>query len=282
MVSNVTVSLSRDCRKGTAVPVQHVSHEDPHGTLVAGVIGAAGNSIGISGVCRNISLVSLQVDLPNSNEITYAHMTNIVAAIDYAASTLDDNNSSNDIRILNCSFGFENDVTASSVNIAIQQYGESGGLVVCSAGNKNVDTDWTAHSPSTLSEFHDYVIAVGASTSTDVKWSNSNYGPNTVDVFAPGASILSCHPTYICDALGLDCMNGHYSSGYHSVDGTSLAAPHVTGVAALMLTVNPSLEAWRIKEIIIDSADTLSAFNGLCVSGGRLNAYQAVLDASLD
>lgn len=282
LIGRINVSLSRDCRSGTAVPVQYVSHGSPHGTLVAGVIGAAGNSIGISGVSRNISLVSLQVDLTYSDEIAEAFMTSIAAAIDYATGTLDDNNPNNDIRILNCSFGVYDGLCSYLMRQAIERYGALDGLVVCSAGNCNADTDSAMHHPSLYSLDYDNVIAVGASTSTDAKWSSSNYGEYSVDVFAPGVSILSCYPTEMCHTMGLDCLDGHFSAGYHYADGTSLAAPHVTGVAALMLAVNPSLEAWRIKEIIIDSADTLSAFNGLCVSGGRLNAYQAVLDASLD
>ena len=279
LASRINVYMSRDCRSGTAVPVQNLSQTNPHGTLVAGVIGAAGNSIGISGVCRNVSLVSLQIGESvneNSYEETYAFMSGVAAAIDYAAGTLDDNISSNDIRILNCSFGTYGGYNSYLMRNAIEDYGELGGLVVCSAGNKGANTDYGSHYPSKYAEDHDYVIAVGASTSTDAKWASSNYGAYSVDVFAPGDNILSCYPTDICNSMGIDCIEGHYSTGYHSVSGTSVAAPHVAGVAALMLAINPNLTAANIKEIIINNADDLNAFNGFCVSGGRLNAYAAV------
>jgi len=277
LAGRINVSMSRDCRSGTAVPYpQHVTHGIPHGTLVAGVIGAAGNSIGISGVCRNISLVSLQVDITYSYEIVEALMTSIAAAIDYAADTLEDNNPSNNIRILNCSFGVYNGQDSVLMREAIECYGELGGLVVCSAGNQNADTDWADHFPSKYSMDYDYVISVGASTSNDQKWNSSNYGEHSVDIFAPGVNILSCYPTEMCHAMGLDCSDGHFSAGYHYADGTSLAAPHVTGVAALMLAENPNLTASEIKTIIRATANKIDAFDAMCVSDGRLNAYAAV------
>ena len=122
------------------------------------------------------------------------------------------------------------------------------------------------------------MISVGSSNASGMKSTSSNYGSTTVDVFAPGENILSCYPTAMC-AGHTSSTSGHKAVGYHYLSGTSMAAPYVTGVVALMFAANPNLAVGDVKYSIRITADTFSAFEGICVSGGRINAYAAVLEA---
>lgn len=276
LVNRLNASLHVDCLSGTAVSVNPPTDPLGHGTHVAGIIGAQTNNlIGISGGCQNIRLVSLRVINENNRGTTEA----LVAAINHARVS--------NIPILNMSLSAPgNDV---AVKNAIADYP---GLVVCAAGNKNLDTDTNLVSPAGLDV--ENIISVGASTAGDRRWVTinsdktigdcSNYGATTVDLFAPGASILSCYTQSKCVNNSHDTENTtHFASGYHIMSGTSMAAPYVTGVAALMLAENPWLKPWQIKQMIMDSVDVVydsggnSVLGDLCVSGGRLNAYKALL-----
>ena len=136
------------------------------------------------------------------------------------------------------------------------------GLFVCAAGNEYKNNDIVATYPSNFSL--DNLISVGASTLGDRKRENSNYGKTTVDIFAPGENIYST-------------FNGEYGIG----SGTSMAAPVVAGVAALLLSAHPELTAQELKAVILSSVDVVydgnnNVFGDLCVSGGRINAYKAL------
>ncbi len=268
----VDVSHSRDCIEDPAIPVSSVTDPRGHGTHVAGIIGAIGaNALGVSGVCWNSNLVSLRV----LDEEGDGNTASIQRAINYAASTFTDSISYNDIRILNFSLGASS-ITGSldAVATAISNYP---GLVVCSAGNDGQDNDMYPHFPSHYTVSFDHVISVGASTNTDQIASLSNYGKTTVDIFAPGESILSCYPYAHC---GTNCASSdHFAYGYHKLSGTSMAAPYVTGVAALILADNPTLTAAEIKSIINETAEQIPAFNGKCSSNGRLDAFEALKEA---
>ena len=106
------------------------------------------------------------------------------------------------------------------------------------------------------------VIAVASITSTGAISSFSNYGSNTVDLGAPGSSILSTVPT---------SSKGKIVPGYASYSGTSMATPHVTGAAALYASTHPGATAAQIKGAILSSAIATSSLAGKCVTGGRLN-----------
>ena len=248
--------------------------EEGHGTHVAGIIGAqANNSIGISGVCWNVQLVSLRIALDDGT----ADLSKIANAINYAEQV--------NIPILNCSVGVQwYDSLLYSCETALQNYS---GLFVCSAGNDGDNNDTEPCYPSCFDS--DNIIAVGASTIEDSKHGYSNWGKTTVDIFAPGKTILSCYPISMCAGGTHDTISStHYSNGYHYMDGTSMASPYVAGVAALMLSVNPDLTPLEIKQKIINSADTnlyiqsygIDYFKDACVSDGRLNAYSALSIAS--
>ena len=110
------------------------------------------------------------------------------------------------------------------------------------------------------------------------KYTTSNYGLTSVDLFAPGDAILSCYPIECCSNCITDGNQSHESEGYHYLTGTSMATPYVTGVAALIKSLNPSLEPDEIKATILLNVDPIESLNGLCLTGGLLNAHKAICD----
>lgn len=230
-----------------------------HGTKVAGIIGAEGNNaIGVTGTCWNVQLVSLRVASDSGGLVVSA----AIDAIDYADSV--------GIKLLNYSAGGqEQHSLVESFKNAIQRYS---GLFVCAAGNEYLDNDKTPHYPSEFNNLPN-VISVGASTEEDTKRSSSNFGQTKVDLFAPGEDILTT-------VIG--------SRKYAKAGGTSYAAPYVTGVAALILSKYPTMNAAHIKYSILANVDIVydsdgeSVFGTLCKSGGRLNAYSALENAQTD
>ena len=114
--------------------------------------------------------------------------------------------------------------------------------------------------PSQLTKDLDNVISVANTTSSDELSSTSHYGAKSVDIAAPGTVIYSTIPT----------------SSYGTMSGTSMATPMVASAVAVMRAVNPNISAKEIKETLCSSSDKLSALTGKVISGGRLNAYNAV------
>lgn len=265
----VSSTYSRDFTSGVE---EYVLAPDDygHGTHVAGIVGAAIDNTGIAGVCGNVTLASLKV-FDSSGQGPFSHL---IMAIDCAEDAC--------IPILNFSGGKDNISSSdcTSLSASIDNYS---GLLICSAGNIGYNIDSISEYPASLE--HEQILCVGASANETQRWYSSNYGEIAVDVFAPGVDILSCFPTSRC--LNGTCENNpmfadtHYndSIGYHLVSGTSMAAPYVTGIAALMLSENPDLTPLQIKNRIIATCKDYSDYTNKCVSGGIVNAYHAVLNA---
>jgi len=219
-----------------------------HGTQVAGVIGASvGNNIGIAGVGRHASIASLRVAMRGNPRRTAA-----VRAIIHATSR--------GIPILNYSAGGDN--RYSDIETAIRDFP---GLFVATAGNNAQNN---RRFPGALNLPN--VIGVGALDSNGQRsiWRNSagvyagssGFGTN-IEIFAPGSNILTTSPT-----------------GYVSVNGTSVAAPHVAGVAALMLSLIPNLTGPQLRVLLMDTADTITITDphGNPMQVRSLNAENAV------
>ncbi len=241
---------------------------DGHGTHVAGIIGAQGNNgIGVVGVCWDVELISLRVyDADNST----SPVSRAITAINYANNV--------EIPILNYSNVLVSGCS-NTLSTAIKNYY---GLFVCSAGNGkeepkysgnyypiNIDGGEEVHP---VYHTHENLLAVTSTTSADTLYSTHNYGIVSVDLGAPGITILSTYPiaffNYISD------------NAYVYMNGTSMAAPYVTGVAALIKSIYPKMDAVWIKAAILNNVDPVASLSGKTVTGGRLNAYQALVNAT--
>ncbi len=240
--------------------VEATTDRDGHGTHVAGIIAGNGNnSFGAIGVCQNVTLVSLRVDGVG------ATITTLIAAIAHAYQ--------NNIPILNISLKVitEDEADEAAVKTILESALNSySGLAICAAGNDGHNCDMQGGIIPAILDC-DNIISVGASTALNTVASFSNYGATTVDIFAPGSIIASCFPQSLCSQTGCS-RPGHLGYGYHIKNGTSMAAPMVAGVAALMLSADSSLTSSEIKSMIMSNDKNYSAFSSKCVSGGQLNA----------
>ncbi len=281
----------------TNIPILSKNDEDSHGTHVAGIIGAEGNNgIGISGINWDISLVQLRsLYAPSSTRA-------IINAINYATNLW---NTNEKIHILSFSIGMGGNY--SEVETAIRAFCEKGGLFICSTGNKPQDNDSIHHYPSYYaSDSYENkipnMISVGRIDINDDRPASANWGENAILIYAPGQNILSTTPTQLCTEgnyyvnshngvrLACECeyklyegtyqwvhTSTHKANGYHYMSGSSMSTPHVSGVAALLLSVNPSLTAAQIKECILGGAEniTITTGSGEEQEVKKLNAFGA-------
>jgi subtilisin family serine protease len=213
-----------------------------HGTHVAGIIGATGyNGVGITGVAWHVQLMALKsLDATGDGTISDA-----IECLDYARV--------HGAKIVNASWG-SYQFTSQALRDAIANLRDAGIIFVAACGNSAGDNDANPLFPASY-EF-DNIISVAASTRTDTAAGFSNWGRTTVDLAAPG-SVFST-------------WNGS-DSDYRYNDGTSMAAPHVAGAAALVWSLNPNLTYRQVIAAILSNTDPLPAFAGKTVSGGRLN-----------
>jgi len=147
------------------------------------------------------------------------------------------------------------------VDLAIERH--PGTLYVAAAGNERADNDRFPVYPCNARAPN--VICVGASDQADGRASFSNVGARSVDVFAPGVGILST-------------VGGSYATA----SGTSFAAPHVAGIAALVLARNPGASALMVKNAVLSAADPVPGLGKLAVTGGRANALRALTGGAAD
>ncbi|MBV9111108.1 MAG: S8 family serine peptidase [Gemmatimonadetes bacterium] len=241
---------------------------DPmHGTHVAGIIGAVrNNGMGLNGIAGNVKLMIIRA-VPDGDE----RDKDIANAIRYAAD--------NGAQVINMSFGKAYSPQKTAVDEAVRYAESKGVLLVHAAGNEGADLDQSPSYPTrtflsggTARNW----IEVGASgPATETLAADfSNYSHTGVDVFAPGVSIWSTVP----------------HNGYERLQGTSMAAPVVTGVAALLFSYFPNLTAADVKDILIQSATKFPGqnvvrpgeghvqvpFETLSVAGGVVNVYNAI------
>jgi subtilisin family serine protease len=226
-----------------------------HGTHVAGIIGAvAGDKTGVAGVSPRTELMALKVfDKTNLGNVA-ASADRIADAIDYAAN--------NGARIINASWGGGS--KSRCVEHAVERAKEAGVLVVASAGNGGSDqigddNDVSPQYPSSYA--YPEIIAVAAGDNCGLLAPFSNFGAVSVDLVAPGVSIYSTMPRSIA------------ASGYSYKDGTSMAAPFVSGVAALLwsLPQYKSLSSGDLAKVLLDNARRVETADGKVSSNGYLD-----------
>lgn len=221
-----------------------------HGTHCAGTIGAQGDDgRGVSGVNWNVSLMALKF-MNKDGEGTAA---NSIKAIDYARKM--------GAKVMSNSWGGGG--KSALVQKAIEAADRAGILFVAAAGNDGENNDKKPSFPSNYAVPN--VLAVAAVDNRGALADFSNYGAKSVHVAAPGVNIYST------------VLN----KGYEAYSGTSMATPHVAGVAALMLAKNKNLTGRDLKKKIIASARPLYALKKKVSSGGMVNAYSALTGAAV-
>lgn len=239
-----------------------------HGTHVAGIIGAVrGNGIGVDGIAPAVKLMMIRT-VPDGDE----RDKDVANAIRYAVD--------NGAQIISMSFGKAYSPYKAAVDEAVRYADAKGVLMVHAAGNDGEDLGKAKNFPTPvyLDGGHPtHWIEVGASSwkgGADLAASFSNYGRKEVDVFAPGVDILSTVP----------------GNKYEKESGTSMAAPVVSGLAALIMDYFPNLSGADVKNIIMKSAarhgDQMVVkpgtdgdkvkFETLSITGGIVNAYEAI------
>ena len=242
-----------------------------HGTFVSGIIAAnRHNNIGILGIVDSVKIMSVRT-VPDGDE----RDKDVANAIIYAVN--------NGAQVINMSFGKDYSPQKKFVDDALKYAASKDVLMVHAAGNDAENVDTMANFPTNRGDGGSILInnwlTVGASSQKadkELPGYFSNYGKKEVDLFAPGVRIFSLKP------------NNTYEEG----DGTSFAAPMVTGAAALIKSVYPSLHALQIKEILLKSSTKYPKlkvylpteegkkmkvkFESLSETGGVLNVYEAL------
>lgn len=226
-----------------------------HGTHVAGLVSAVrGNDKGIDGIAGNsVKLMGVRT-VPNGDE----RDKDVANAIRYAVD--------NGAKILNMSFGKAYSPDKEIVWDAMRYAERKGALLIKAAGNDNENIDEKIHYPSNFDDNGMQIIqallTVGASNPEPeyLKASFSNFGKKSVDVFAPGNKILSTSP----------------DNTFRELQGTSMASPIVAGVAALIWSHYPKLNAVEVKDIIMKSVNKNPQLEEISVTGGVVDAYKAV------
>ncbi len=224
--------------------------DNGHGTHCAGTIGAVGNNgVGVVGVNWNVKLMAIKfLSSGGSGSIDDA-----VDAVEYAIAM---KNAGVNLKVLSNSWGgggYSNALTE-----AISAARDEGILFVAAAGNNSSDNDTSPSYPASYE--HDNIVSVAATDSDGNLASFSNYGANSVDVAAPGVSIYSTYP----------------GNQYKHLSGTSMATPHVSGIAALVAAHEPGLSVNQLRSRVIGTFKYRASLNGLIRFPGIASADKAL------
>ena len=219
-----------------------------HGSHCSGTIGGSGNDgKGIVGVAWNVRIMGVKfLDKDGSGTLE-----NALKAIDYATK--------NGAKIMSNSWGGGG--YSDTLKAAIERANAAGALFVAAAGNDGNDNDANPTYPGSYQVPN--VLAVAAIDNRGKMASFSSYGKTSVHVGAPGVNIVSTT-----------------TAGYESWSGTSMATPHVTGIATLVMSHEPTLTNLEVKERIIATAKPIASLRGKVQSGGLANAYNAVTNTT--
>ena len=230
--------------------------DNSHGTHVSGTIAAmANNGVGVAGVNWSSSIMALKFLDSNGS----GYLSDAVRAINYATMM----RTQYDVNVCVTNNSWGGGGYSTSMYNAIQASNNAGILFVAAAGNSGSNNDFSSQYPANYSCSN--VVSVAAITSSGQLASFSSYGATTVDLAAPGVSIYSTVP----------------GNRYASYSGTSMATPHVAGVAALAFALTPDASVAEIRDAILGGTEPSAALSGKTVTGGTLNAYNTLqlLDA---
>ena len=236
---------------------------DSHGSHVSGIIGAAGdNGPGIAGINWGVRIMAVKfLHGPEG----YGELSDALSAMEYALAR--------GAKIINCSFEVAEDPSLTdgirSVEEAVAAADAAGALVVSAAGNGGLNLDRTRVYPASVRIPNN--ISVAAVTRNDTLAGYSDYGRHVVDIAAPGGT-----GTGSADAILSTVWLSNGSQLYRTTAGTSMAAPHVSGAAALIWNSNPALTGYQVKARILNGADAGGDYAQKVITGGRLNLERAL------
>jgi len=224
--------------------------DNGHGTHCAGIIGAeGGNEIGVAGVNWTVKIMPLKF----MDAEGVATVRDAIEAINYVINR---KRAGVNVRVISSSWGTM--AKSRALEDVIRKAGEEGILIVAAAGNASSDNDAKPHYPGSYDLNN--VISVAALNRNDELTTFSNFGATSVDIAAPGQQIVS---TWL-------------EHGYQEKQGTSMATPFVSGVAALILAANPGISIDELRTRLLNSVDPLPSLKGKVTTGGRINAAKAV------
>jgi len=247
----------------TKSPGNNPMDDNGHGTHVAGIIGAVGNNgNGTSGVVWTVQMMPIKV----LNEDGQGQESDIIAGIDYAV--LERNRGVN-VFAINASFG--GGEFSQATFQAIQRANNAGILFVAAAGNGSNNNDLIPFYPASYNLPN--IISVAATDQDDRRVPFSNFGLNSVHVAAPGVYIWSTVPTWWSEFFGAGILE--------FMEGTSMAAPHVAGLAGLLFGYydgfqNTKMDHHQVRQTILNYVDRKPTLGGWIQTGGRINAFQSL------
>ncbi len=225
--------------------------DNDHGTHTAGTIGAVGdNGVGVTGMDWNVQVLPCKSHDASGN----GSIASIIECYQYMVT---EKAAGNDIIATNNSYAHCPEACDfdRATEDGIAALGDAGILFIAAAGNDASDNDAAPAYPANY--FLPNVIAVAATNSADKLAGFSNRGDRSVLVGAPGTRILSTIP----------------DDAYARFSGTSMATPHVTGLAALIHAADPGLSIYGIRNLIVAGGDDVVSLDGKTVSGKRIDAY---------
>ena len=273
---------------GTMQEMSRIGDVEGHGTHVAGIIGAVGNNtLGVAGINWKVRIMAVNV-FSYSILGGRAETSDIIRGIDFVIAA---KRAGVNIRAANISLGgwfSPSEMEGSAYDYKIKELSDAGILVCMAAGNDGQDIDAPTDGMARGQRFypasfrHENTLSVGALMRNadgtlvpdtpgngGIGYSDYSSSGEWVDIFAPGTAIYStCRTTYLLNRQTFD------ESGYISASGTSMAAPHVTGAAALLASLMPGKSASEIKQMILDGADGGTAREGFS-RYGALDVYEA-------
>lgn len=225
--------------------------DNGHGSHCSGIIGAKGNNgIGITGINWNTQIMAIKVF---SNDGRGGPLDKILQAIRYATKM--------GAKIINNSWG--GNFYSKILEQEIREAGEKGVLFIAAAGNEKSNNDSIPVYPASYKLPN--MISVAAVDNKGERATFSNYGRKTVHVAAPGESIYSVYP-----------KKTEPTEGYEYLSGTSMATPHVTGIAALLLSNEPNLTPEEVKNRLILTSKPMNTLNKISISRGMVDAYNVL------
>ncbi|WP_457643221.1 S8 family serine peptidase [Persephonella sp.] len=258
---------------------------DGHGTHVSGIIGAVGNNgQGVAGINWNVKIIPCKFLDDSGN----GRLNDLLECLNYIKSLQTDKGIP--ITVINGSYGFYGDSTLLTVDCLENPNTEKcliqsiGAVFVAAAGNMNENNDRTLFFPCDYSTVLDNVICVGATDRNDQKTAYSNYGSNSVSMFAPGGSLDGTGDCfeYMVQNLNIlsNATNIDDTNNYACISGTSQATPMVSGAVALLKASESTLDTAGLIRRVLSTGDNFITLSGYSKTCNRVNVYNALVNES--